>query len=214
VKYLSREEERETARLAKKGNKKALDRLILSNLRFVQKIASRYRGRGISEEDLVNEGIVYMILSLKRFDPNRDTRFKSLAYWWVIRGMIQALGKTMIITPPSKGYLSERVAPHIQSTDEAGDDLCIVLADPKPQGVAEEIDRKDRAIRLRKILCKLSVRERIVIRLRFGINRRNPATLREIGEELNISAERARQILKGAMAHLKVKLVDSNYSWS
>jgi RNA polymerase sigma-32 factor len=85
---LSPEEERELARRYKEGDQEAGRRLILSNLRFVVKVALEYKGYGFKLLDLIQEGNLGLIVALKHFDPERGYRFISYAIWW-IRAYIQ-----------------------------------------------------------------------------------------------------------------------------
>src|SRR5437667_10564298 len=52
----------------------AADRLVTSHLRLVGKIAKGYRGYGLPLSELIAEGTVGMMLSVKRFDPDREFR--------------------------------------------------------------------------------------------------------------------------------------------
>ncbi len=85
---LGREEERELARRAEAGDADAAGRLIASHLRFVIKIARRYRGSGLPMSDLVQEGTVGLIRAVRRFNPDRGVRLSTYAMWW-IRSAIQ-----------------------------------------------------------------------------------------------------------------------------
>lgn len=91
---LSREEEKNLADRIKKGDRDALNTLVESNLRFVVKIAKRYRGYSIPIQDLINEGNLGLIEAAKRFDPSRKVRFISYAIWW-IRQMINSAVASM-----------------------------------------------------------------------------------------------------------------------
>lgn len=80
---LSREEEQELARAARAGDLSARERLIASNLRFVVKLAKRYRGLGLPLEDLVGEGNRGMVRAAETFDPSRGVRFISYAMYHI-----------------------------------------------------------------------------------------------------------------------------------
>ncbi len=87
---LSREEEAELARRYREtGDRAAFERLVEANLRFVVRIAHRYRGYGLPMPDLIQEGNIGLITAVERFDPSRGIRLISYAVWW-IRAMIQA----------------------------------------------------------------------------------------------------------------------------
>jgi RNA polymerase primary sigma factor len=98
---LNREEEQELAKKAKKGDQKAIQRLIESNLKFVVKIASRYQNRGLSLAELISEGNMGLIKAIEKFEPGRDIKLISYAVWWIRQRILFALAeKTHLIRIP------------------------------------------------------------------------------------------------------------------
>lgn len=98
---LSREEEQELAKRAKKGDQKAIQKLIESNLKFVVSIAARYQNRGLSYAELISEGNMGLIKAIEKFDPDRDIKLISYAVWWIKQRIMFALAeKTNIIRVP------------------------------------------------------------------------------------------------------------------
>ena len=88
-KLLTREQEQELAiRYVDKGQLSAAHKLVVSNLRFVVKIAHEYRGYGLKLLDLVQEGNIGLMMAVKKFDPAKGYRLISYAVWW-IRAYIQ-----------------------------------------------------------------------------------------------------------------------------
>lgn len=86
---LSREEERQLAlRWYEQKDGEAAHRLVVSNLRFVVKIAMEYRRYGMKLKDLIQEGNVGLMMAVKKFNPHRGFRLISYAVWW-IRAYIQ-----------------------------------------------------------------------------------------------------------------------------
>ena len=59
----------------KEGDKKAIDKLITSNLRFVITVAKQYQGKGIPLVDLIGEGNKGLIHSISHFDPDKGFRW-------------------------------------------------------------------------------------------------------------------------------------------
>ena len=101
IPLLSREEEAKIAREMANGDKKAREKLINSNLRFVIKIAKKYQGRGLPLEDLVNEGNIGLIKAVENFDVNRGIHFISYAIWWIRQSLVKAIAeKAKIIRMP------------------------------------------------------------------------------------------------------------------
>jgi len=81
---LTAEEEYDLAtRLQQYGDVEAAQRLILSHLRFVNRIAKGYSGYGLPVADLVQEGNIGLMKAVKRFDPDKGVRLVSFAVHWI-----------------------------------------------------------------------------------------------------------------------------------
>ncbi len=85
---LSATEERDLFQKVRSGDTRARERLVLSQLRFVIRIAGRYRRDGCPFPDLIQEGTVGLLEAIKRFNPDRGIRLSTFAMWW-IRAAIQ-----------------------------------------------------------------------------------------------------------------------------
>jgi len=101
---LSEHEERELIERIQERDSEATDRLITANLRFVVSIAQRYRGRGLSFLELINEGNIGLLKAAKRFDLGNNVKFISYAVWWVRQSIQKALfDQTGVMRiPPNK----------------------------------------------------------------------------------------------------------------
>jgi len=104
IPLLKPEEEIKLARRIKKGDKKALNKLVESNLRFVVQVAKGYQGKGLPLSDLINEGNMGLIKAAKRFNPDKGVKFISYAIWWIRQTMRQSLREQarMIRLPANK----------------------------------------------------------------------------------------------------------------
>jgi RNA polymerase primary sigma factor len=92
-KTLPVEEEAVTAVRIRKGDRKALEKLVKANLRFVVSVARNYQNQGLPLSDLINEGNLGLIRAAKRFDEKKNFKFISYAVWWIRQAILQALAE-------------------------------------------------------------------------------------------------------------------------
>ena len=86
---MTREEEREMAqRVRMDGDKEAAQKLVLANLRLVVKIALDYHSH-LNILDLVQEGNMGLVRAVRKYDPDRGTRFSTYASFWIRAYMLK-----------------------------------------------------------------------------------------------------------------------------
>jgi RNA polymerase primary sigma factor len=88
---LTAAEEVELAKRIERGDRRAKERMINSNLRLVVSIAKRYQGRGLPLGDLIQEGIVGLNRAVEKFDWRRGFKFSTYATWWIRQACQRAI---------------------------------------------------------------------------------------------------------------------------
>jgi RNA polymerase primary sigma factor len=90
---IDRAEEARLAKLIRKEDPEALDKLVRSNLRFVVSVAKKYQNQGVPLSDLINEGNTGLIRAAHKFDETKGIKFISYAVWWIRQAILQALAE-------------------------------------------------------------------------------------------------------------------------
>src|SRR5215210_6164100 len=100
VKLLTHADEIRLAKGIARGCKRSKDRLVEANLRLVVSIAKKYRNRGVSFLDLIQEGNLGLIRAAEKFDHSKGYKFSTYATWWIRQAITRAIadkGRTIRI---------------------------------------------------------------------------------------------------------------------
>ena len=179
---LSLEEEAELSKKIHEGDRQALDKLVRANLRFVVCVARQYQDQGLSLPDLINEGNVGLIKAAEKFDEKRGLKFITYAVWWIRERILNALAADQ--RHFTRQLLNELPPP----------DSLITPVSQTSESLSTEMNQ-ERSL--------LGERERLIIERTFGLNGQLEMTLEEIGESLELSRERVRQIREKAIRKLR-----------
>jgi RNA polymerase primary sigma factor len=226
----------------------ARDHLIRANARLVISVAKKYMNRGLPFLDLIQEGNIGLMRSIKKYDYHRGYKFSTYATWWIRQAITRALSDhSRTIRLPA--YIGDQANKMLReqhrlqqnlgrypTTDELAQALSVspakvehmmkVVRPPvslqEPVGNGEDDDRLDDFIEdqdaldpeeeamqrvlsgeLRHALENLPPRELRVLQLRFGLNTGQALTLKEVGDKMGITRERARQLEAQALNHLR-----------
>ncbi|MFN6991194.1 MAG: RNA polymerase sigma factor RpoD [Fervidobacterium sp.] len=247
IKLLTPSEERRLAQQAQKGDKRAKEELIISNLRLVVSMAKRYVGKGLSFLDLIQEGSLGLIKAVEKFDWSKGYKFSTYATWWIRQAitraiadqartirvpvhMVETINKIQKIKreymqehgeEPSVEYLAEQVGKPVDKIEEIlqaapetysletpvgeEDDTSIgdFIADESVGTPKKEAIRMLRKEEIEKLLETLNDREKMVLKMRYGLQDGIPKTLEEVGQLFGVTRERIRQIEVKALRKLR-----------
>jgi RNA polymerase primary sigma factor len=90
---ITHEEEVELFNKIKKGDLRARNKMIESNLRFVVKIAKKYQNQGLPLADLIDEGNIGLMTALDKYDVDKGYHFISYAVWWIRQSIMKAINE-------------------------------------------------------------------------------------------------------------------------
>jgi RNA polymerase primary sigma factor len=93
IKLLTKEEEIKLAEAIKHGDPKAVQEMVRRNLKYVVTVAKKYRGFGMTLQDLIEEGNIGLIEAAKRFDVSRKVKFITYAVWWIKQAIMHSLAE-------------------------------------------------------------------------------------------------------------------------
>ena len=233
-KLIKPEEELELARRIKEhDDEKAIEKLVMANLRFVISVAKDYQNQGMPLADLISDGNYGLIKAAKRFDYSKGFKFISYAVHWVKQSILQSLyenTRTMRlpinvindlikvkksiekfeskfgrkpyeheikrIKYPTCGSLNEII-------NEEGDELINILVNPNYENPEyDDITENGLKKALSDTLDILDERERFIVNSYYGIIGES-MTLEMIGDEVDLTKERVRQIKEKALRKLR-----------
>ncbi len=120
---LSARDEQELAMAIGLGDTRARDRMVRANLRLVVNIARGYTGKGLSLQDLIEEGNLGLLRAVEGFDPAMGTRFSTYASYWIKQSIKRALinsAKTIRIPAYMVELLSKWRRASARLTEELG----------------------------------------------------------------------------------------------
>lgn len=198
---LTREQEVSLARAAQAGDRKAVNALVEANLRFVIQVAKQYQGMGVELEDLIAFGNIGLFEAVERFNPDKGVKFITFAVWYIRAELQKALNDlSRVVRIPSHKTATEEQ--HIKSihTPVGDDENKETYADRylAAEGAVSARDKADLRFDLQRALDQLPAKQCAAIKMFYGIDAEYEMCMDQIAEELGVTGERARQLVRGA----------------
>ena len=194
---LSAKEERECFEKMTAGDKKARAKLIEHNLRLVAHIIKKYYGNSAEQDDLISIGTIGLIKAVSTFDYEKGARFATYASRCIENEILMYFRN-------KKKYAQDVSFTEPIDSDKDGNTLSLIDIMADERSVAEDIEDKLRDERLYKVIGDtLSLREKEIIYLRYGLDGRRSYTQREVAKHLGISRSYVSRIEKKALETLR-----------
>jgi RNA polymerase primary sigma factor len=225
----AKKEDGETGVILERAIRKAAqakDRFIRSNLRLVVSVARRYPlPPGMELLDLIQEGNLGLEHAVDKFDWRKGFKFSTYATFWIRQAIGRALDqKASLVRLPGDRSASLRAALRAVSGngdeldeeharlhrlttptsldrtigDDDSNELVDLLPDSKPGPESEVMSRAENDMAM-SLLDVLDTRARYAVEQRFGLHDGRKRSFREVGEELGVTAEAARRLVKRAV---------------
>ena len=213
----------------------AKDRFIRSNLRLVVSVARRYPlPPGMELLDLIQEGNLGLEHAVDKFDWRKGFKFSTYATFWIRQAIGRALDqKASLVRLPGDRSASLRAALrqvsgngdeldeeharlHRLTTptsldrtigDDDSNELIDLIADANP-GPEQMVMAFADSEMVTDLLAVLDERARYAVEQRFGLQDGRKRSYREVGEELGVTAEAARRLVKRAVNVVRERAVE------
>lgn len=180
------------------GDLEAKHILIERNLRLVAHIVKKYQPPPEEMEDLLSIGTIGLMKAVVTFDPDKSARLASYA--------ARCIENEVLMYLRGKKKSSKEVSLYEPiGTDREGNEIQLFdVIEMNEEDVYRRLERKEDVIRLyQQVELVLSQRERMVLKLRYGLYNEEEYTQREIAAMLGISRSYVSRIEKSAIEKLR-----------
>jgi RNA polymerase primary sigma factor len=198
------------------------DTFITSNLRLAYSKALKYQNLGLTVEDLIQEAVLGLCRAVEEFDWKVATRFTTYAGYWIQAALTEAIqNKSRLVRMPvnhqhaiaaekkANAGESETLAKSIKIVNihkpinEDADCMVDIIVNPyadAPDAAFKKEFKSTLDVFMKTIL---DAREQQIIKELFGINQEYAKPLEDVAQQLNMSAERVRQIQNQALKKMQ-----------
>ena len=180
------------------GDLEAKHILIERNLRLVAHIVKKYQPPPEEMEDLLSIGTIGLMKAVVTFDPDKSARLASYAARCIENEVL------MYLRGKKKSSKEVSLYEPIGTDRESNEIQLFDVIEMNEEDVYRRLERKEDVIRLyQQVESVLSQRERMVLKLRYGLYNEEEYTQREIAAMLGISRSYVSRIEKSAIEKLR-----------
>ncbi len=185
------------------SKEEAREKLIAHNLRLVVYLAKKFENTGVGVEDLISIGSIGLIKGINTFNPDKKIKLATYASRCIENEILMYLrrnNKTRLEVSIDEPLNVDWDGNELLLSDILGTDEDIIYRD---------MENEAEMSLLRRAVEKLDDREREIIELRFGINRKNARemTQKEVADELGISQSYISRLEKKIMGRLRKEIL-------
>jgi RNA polymerase primary sigma factor len=198
---LTKAEEQELAGRSAAGDRAATNALVQANLRFAVQVAKQYQGMGLQLEDLIGFANCGLFEAAERFDATRGVKFITFAVWYIRAELQKALNDlSRTVRIPSHRTATEEYSVKSISAPVGDSENAETYADRFLVADAGKSarDTQDLQSDLHVALNHLKPKQRAAITRFYGIGFEYAQCMDQIAEELEVTGERARQLVRQA----------------
>jgi RNA polymerase sigma factor (sigma-70 family) len=172
--------------------------VISANLKYACGLANAYRGKGVDFAELIavaNDGLMEAI---EKYDIKENTKFLTYAKWSIIQRILYAINKNY----KHSGF----AIPTEKDIQEDDDEIPLTNNNDYDALIVDDIDsehnKMDIKLYIEKLLNNLTERERDIVSRYYGLYG-TKENLFDISDDYNLTSERIRQIMEGAMKKIR-----------
>lgn len=189
-------EEQNVLNRLQNGDEEAKDILIQRNMRLVAYIAKKYSIPQMDTDDMISIGVVGLIKAVHSFNVEKNVKFATYASRCIQNEIFMHLRKTQNKTIDA--YLNEVI-----SRDADGNELTlldtVIIDEPT---VEQQLEKQADIQLIYRLLDNLSMKEKMIVEYRFGINRERKRQ-EDIAMEYEISQSYVSRIEKRAITKMR-----------
>lgn len=181
------------------GDLEAKHILVERNLRLVAHIVKKYQPPPEEVEDLLSIGTIGLMKAVVTFDPDKSVRLGTYA--------ARCIENEVLMHLRGKKKTSKEVSLYDPiGTDREGNEIQLFdVIEMKEEDVQRKLEQKEDVRKLyQKVESELSARERIVLKMRYGLYNEEEYTQKEIAAKLGISRSYVSRIEKSAIEKLRL----------
>ena len=196
-KPLTEEEETRYLENFKAGDEDARNILIEHNLRLVAHIVKKYNEAG-ENDDLISIGTIGLIKGISSFNSDKKTKLATYVARCVENEILMSLRH-------EKKFLNQVSLNEPIGLDGEGNEVSLIdVLQSENEDICERLDKESMiTVLYKRLKTKLGLREREIIKMRYGLANCEPLTQREVAKSLGISRSYVSRIEKKALAKLQ-----------